>query len=116
MKQEYVVINKSKIDRRIRVLEDEMAEHSNNSGEYYIRNFEKSILEDTLIDSTPLIPEKETRTDYATDDCLMKGKFVLDKEDIKAIVFSSFSAANVGTSFSDFLDEVIKHYSPKTEW
>ena len=48
---------------------------------------------------------------------LVKDKFVLSKDDIKAVVYSSYRAANLeSVSASDMLDEVIKNYSPKTEW
>lgn len=58
-KDEYIIINKTPIQRRIEILKDEMEEHSYNSEEYYIRNLEKTILEEILSQSTPLIPEIE---------------------------------------------------------
>lgn len=65
--KEYIIINKTPIQRRIEILKDEMEEHSYNSEEYYIRNLEKTILEEVLSQSTPLIPEIEKAFDVSNN-------------------------------------------------
>jgi hypothetical protein len=92
MNNEYIIVNKTTIEKRIEELENELISEFSTGRRLWVNSAIKN-LKEVLSQSTPLIPQIENAFDAGVDSVIIK---IADKENLTVGYSKGFTTRTVG--------------------